>query len=120
MIKKMSICLFIIMTLFMLTAPVFADPPGMTQMQGVNNFTSGTETATKIGNQILGIIYVVGVIISVAVIMIVGIKYIIASPEGKADIKGQAVPYIIGAILTFGSVSIAKAIANMGDKLSGT
>ena len=41
--------------------------------------SNGTNTATNIGNQVIGIIQVVGIIISVAVLMILGIKYMMGS-----------------------------------------
>lgn len=55
-----------------------------------------------LGNEILGIIKVIGIISSVIALSLVGIKYMLASVEEKAEYKKTFSVYIIGAILVFG------------------
>ena len=62
------------------------------------------------GNQIIGIIQIVGVAIAIVMLIILGIRYMIAAPDGKADIKKTATIYIIGAVLLFGAVGILQII----------
>lgn len=52
---------------------------------------------------ILGVIQAVGMSIAVIILVWLGIKYIMASPDGKAEIKKQAFGYILGSILLFGA-----------------
>lgn len=54
------------------------------------------------GNEILGIIQVIGIISSVIALSLVGIKYMLSSVEEKAEYKRTFSVYIIGAILVFG------------------
>lgn len=63
-----------------------------------------------LGGNILGIFQVVGYIAAVIILVWLGIKYIMASPEGKAEIKKQAFAYILGAILLFSASTIVTVI----------
>ena len=70
------------------------------------------QNAEDIGNLILGIIQVVGTFVAVAVLMILGIKYMLGSLEERASYKKSMLPYVIGAILLFGGVNITSMLAN--------
>ncbi len=57
------------------------------------------------GNNTLGIIRTVGVVLSVLMLLVIGIKYMLGSTEEKADYKKSLLPYVIGAAIVFtGSV----------------
>ena len=71
-----------------------------------------TKTAEDAGNTVLGLIQTVGTFVAVAVLMILGIKYMLGSIEERASYKKSMLPYLIGAILLFGAVNITAAIAN--------
>lgn len=66
----------------------------------------------NLGGRILGGLRVFGTIASVLIIAILGIKYLTASPEGKADYKANMVPYIVGAVLLFGATNVASLVYN--------
>lgn len=59
---------------------------------------------------ILGAIRIFGTIISVLILAIIGIGYIMSSPEGKADYKKNMYPFIIGAILLFSGTILVQFI----------
>lgn len=61
--------------------------------KGVNN----------IGGTVLGVLQVAAAVIAVIVLVVLAIKYIMASPNDKADIKKSATGYIIGAVILFGA-----------------
>ncbi len=71
-----------------------------------------TKTAEDAGNTVLGLIQAVGTFVAVAVLMILGLKYMLGSIEERASYKKSMLPYLIGAILLFGAVNITAAIAN--------
>lgn len=89
---------------------VKADPP--------ITITAGTITGDskeKVGNitgQILGGIQIVGFAIGVVIIGYMGIKYITASPDGKAEIKKQAAVYVLGAAFVMLAPTIATMVFN--------
>lgn len=58
---------------------------------------------------VLGWIKYLGILISVIVLAIIGLKYLFGSVEGKAEYKKSMVPYVIGCFLLMG-VSLVVAL----------
>ena len=73
---------------------------------------------SKIINTVIKILQYAGTGISVIVVTITGIKYMLASPNEKSDIKKMAMPLIIGCVLLFGAVNLVKLIADFGISLN--
>lgn len=65
------------------------------------------------GGKIAGIIQIIGTMVSVGTIMIIGIRYVGASADEKAEYKERMIPYFIGAVLLFGASNIVNIIYNM-------
>lgn len=72
--------------------------------------------AIAIGNVIVWIVRTVGESIAVIMLMIIGIRYIIASAEEKAEYKQSMWPYILGAILIFAGSALTDLIYNAFNK----
>ena len=111
--KKLIKILPIIMTVMMVlmvASPVFATDDVFGKIQPSTN-TTGGDKFIGAGNQILGVVRVVGTIISVGVLMVLGIKYMMGSAEEKAEYKKTFIPYIVGVALLFAATMIAPAIA---------
>lgn len=112
-IVKVLAILLVIAFAFSFTTNVFADgelaTPGDFKAQGGK---LDTDLNNKINN-ILGTINTIAVIAAVAVIMFIGIKYILGSVEEKAEYKKIFLPLIIGIILVVGATSIATWIFNI-------
>ena len=84
----------------------------------INIPTASSVTAAGFNNtvgNILGVITFICYAAAVIMLMILGIKYITASPEGKAEVKKSAVIYVIGAILVFAAGAVLQLIRNIGD-----
>ncbi len=106
-VKKFIIAIFISLLIISISASCFAiDPSDIT---GSNDVT-GTEEITNLGNAIVGILRTVGIVLSVVVILIVGIKYMMGSAEEKAEYKKTMIPYIVGAALIFTASVFANVI----------
>ena len=103
--------IFIIILMLWLSTISFAD----TDFSGLSEVStpSGVDGLVTPANKILGIIYVVAVSMSVGMLVIIGIRYVVSSPEQKADLKSKAIPYLIGAILVFGTANIVRFISTM-------
>ncbi len=67
---------------------------------------------------ILGVLNIVGSIVSVITIMIIGFKYMLGSVEDKASYKKVMIPWIIGAVLVFTVTTIPNMLFNIGTSLS--
>lgn len=79
------------------------------------NVSISTSTRTEfksVFEVILGFLQTIGSIAAVATILIIGIKYMAASTEERADYKRNMIPYIIGAVLVFSTVNIVQIFYN--------
>lgn len=65
---------------------------------------------TDVGGTIVSILQVVGTVIAVITLMIMGVKYMMAGVEEKADYKKTMIPYLIGCVLLFATVTIINAV----------
>lgn len=82
--------------------------------------TSGGGIIAAINN-ILGLIQVAGTGVALIAVSLLGIKYMLASVEEKAEIKKYLIGAVIGGILVFGGAGIAKVLASFSTGIfSGT
>lgn len=65
--------------------------------------------ATTIG-KLLGFLQVASGLISILMIALTGFNYIIATPDVKEEMKKKMLPIIVGLVIVFGAVSIARFI----------
>lgn len=72
--------------------------------------TQGSSEITTVGKAVVGILQTVGIILSVIVLIILGIKYMMGSAEEKADYKKSMIPYLVGAILIFAASALAQVV----------
>ena len=66
-----------------------------------------------VGNTIVGVIRTIGSLASVAVLIVLGIKYMAGSVEEKAEYKKSMLPYVVGAIFVFGITNILALIIDL-------
>lgn len=74
---------------------------------------SGTSDVENIAGNVIYIIQIIAFAAAVIMLMFVGIKFVTASPEGKAEIKKSAVIYVVGAILLFGATAVLEVIKSL-------
>ena len=113
--KTMKILAFVV-TLFIVIAMMSsvvnaASGVNLTPSQITANIDSNSQNQIQsVGQKIVGIIQVIGIVIAVVVIMVVGIKYMMGSVEEKAEYKKTMMPYIIGAVLIFAGSTLANVV----------
>ena len=79
----------------------------------------GLSNVTNVGNQIITILTTIGVIASVIVLIVLGIKYMMGSAEEKAEYKKTMMPYVIGAALVFAASAIAGMLYSFLTNVGG-
>ena len=104
MIKLITILVTIMFIMFIGISTVSALTP--VEVEPIETEGTGIE---DFGGKLLGILQTVGIILSVLVITILGIKYMMGSAEEKAEYKKTMIPYIVGAACIF----LAPTIANI-------
>ncbi len=108
--KILVILMNLILILFIISNSVMA-----TDL--INNFTESISTSGDGANEvadksgrIVGIIQVIGTMVSVGMLMVLGIKYMLGSADQKAEYRKSMLPYIVGAVLIFGVSNITQWI----------
>ena len=79
---------------------------------------SGATDVSNIAGMVIYVIQIIAFAAAVIMLIFVGIKFITASPEGKAEIKKTAVIYIVGAILLFGASGVLALIQTLAGNVS--
>ena len=87
-------------------------------MNGVQNVNTEGSRIKNVINAVIKLIQVAGTGISLVMVTMLGIKYMLASANEKADIKKMATPMVIGCILLFAAVNLVAVIASFGDELN--
>ena len=106
-INRITFIIFIIMLVVSISANVLALTPA--DITASENVTGSTEIAS-VGKAIVGILQTTGIVISVVILIVIGIKYMMGSAEEKAEYKKTMMPYIIGAALIFTASVFANVL----------
>lgn len=109
-LKKLITAIFVIIIILSISCVTMA-----TTISDFNGQASGE--FNKVGNAAVKVLSTFGMVLSVIVLIVLGIKYMIGSAEEKADYKKTLLPYVIGATVTFGASSIASVIYNIAKDL---
>lgn len=72
--------------------------------------SSVTTPVTNIAGSVITIARVICAAVAVAMLAILGMKYMSAAPGEKADIKKHAVVYVVGAVVMFACTGILGII----------
>ena len=104
-VKILSTIIVALTLLSVIGSVAFAFSPSDVQEVSIS-----TENVQKIGGKIFSAVRIVGTIISVVILAVLGVKYMTASPEGKADYKANMIPYLVGAVLLFGASNLASIV----------
>ena len=81
----------------------------------INNVKGGD--AVDAINKVLGVASILIVSAAIIIIMIKGVSFMQAAPEGKAEIKKDMINIVIGGILIFGINGIIGIIVNIASKM---
>lgn len=118
-IAKICTVLIIIATIATMMSTVFAE--GASDVLGkLTGNTDAASAVTTIANNIVGIVQVICYATAVIMLIYLGVKFITASPEAKADIKKSAIMYVIGAIIVFAAGTLLGVISNLSTNVVKT
>lgn len=77
----------------------------------INNLTNNVLTTA------ISVMRIVGIGIAIIIITVIAMKYMIAAPGDRADIKKNAIPFVIGAFVLFGASGIIGIIGGVASKI---
>ncbi|HJJ12075.1 MAG TPA: pilin [Clostridiaceae bacterium] len=110
--KRTIKILTIILMLFALvsiTNFVYAGEINTEDFAGIYTKDGVSDLDTKTG-KILNIVQIAGTAISLVALLVLGMKYMLSSPNDKATIKEKMVPYVIGVIIFFAASNIVTIV----------
>ena len=113
--KTMKILTFIATILLVIslgTSTIFALTPSQVQPTD-----PGTNDIQTLGGKILGILQTVGIVLSVIILVILGIKYMMGSAEEKAEYKKTILMYCLGAAIVFTGSTLPNIIYKLATGL---
>ena len=76
------------------------------------------DSIQKLSKIVSGVLVAVGIIVALIMISIMGISFMAQSVEEKAKIKESMMPFLIGAIVTFGAFGIWRVAISIMSKIS--
>ena len=106
---KIIAVLLIAIALITLSTTIVRATTGFEPIEPKPAGTAG-EKETNTAGQILTIVRIVGMAVAVIMLTILGIKYVAASPNEKADYKKGMTVYVVGAVLLFGASALLSVI----------
>ena len=92
----------------------------LTNEENLNKWKPTIENSSELEGKaetILGYINAVGVVLSVVILSVLGIKYMMGSVEEKATYKQTMIPYFIGALLLFSATTLPNVIYKCVEQL---
>ncbi len=108
-LSKIVVALVLIATILSAVSVVFGDvtiPTGKAPTDaGLTNTVSN----------VIGIVQFICYAAAVILIVILGVKFMTASPDGKAEIKKSAIIYVVGAVLVFAAGLLLNLIKNVAN-----
>ena len=113
--KKIILCILLVTMIFTFASPILVNAASESWYQDPKSIKAGgsLDAETEIalfGHSIVRILTTVGIVLSVIVLIVIGIKYMMGSAEEKAEYKKTMMPYLIGALLIFAASVIANIV----------
>ena len=117
-VRVITAIIMIIAILFSIMNVAYAATAKQTLDDVKKGDTVNLDDVTNLGQKIVGIMQIVGVVIAVVVLLVIGIKYLIGSAEERAEYKKTMIPYLVGAILIFASTTMVRVVYNIANAVN--
>ena len=105
--KKILIIITLILSILSIVTFAYAEGTVVEDEFDPDVYTDiySTEGVSKLRDKAgvaINIVQIVGTAVSLIVLIVLAIRYIVSSPNEKAEIKTRLVPYVTGVIIFFG------------------
>ena len=109
---KIIAMLLVVLTVAMISAPVFAFNPGtfLNTVEGQAQTAGDNTKVAEIAGKVIALIRNLAIVIGIVMLSIIGIKYMIGSAEEKASYKKTLIPLVVGIILVVAATSIISMV----------
>ena len=110
--KVKKVIVFLIVLLTIISISLISNASYLEKFSGDVGGDIATR-AGKISSTALTVIQVIGMAVAVIMLIVLGIKYMVASAADRAEIKKHAIVYVTGAIIMFGAAGIVEIIKKL-------
>lgn len=111
-LKIMAIVILTIISTLLITSNVLATGGAGLNTEITPQTSNAAANVQNIAGKVLNIVQIVGVAVATIMLTVLGIKYVSASPNEKAEYKKGMTIYVIGAVLLFGASMLIGVIRN--------
>lgn len=110
-LMKRIVCFSIILmfTIILLSSVVYGLDTD--KYENIYQREPGMDKIDTLGSTILAVVQTVGISVAIITLVVIGIQYMVAAPEKKADIKGRMIPFVIGAVIMFAASALLSIVA---------
>ncbi len=91
------------------TDDIIAGADRFIQSADTNN-TISQDASQKAIDLLYNVFLAIGLVVAVAVGIVLGIQFMVASADGKAEVKEKLIPYTVGCVVIFGAFGIWKLV----------
>ncbi len=84
----------------------------ITNLAGSSKDSSAVSSVNNMAGAIISMAKVICAGVAIIMLTVIAMKYMLAAPSEKADIKKHAVVYVVGAIVMFAATAILQIIQN--------
>ena len=109
---KIIMAIIVALSIVLLATSVYADEINPDQFKGTP--VNGLDGVAGI---VIGTVQTIGTIIAIVIVIWVGIQYLMASTEQKAEYKTKMIAYFVGALLVFAGPQIVGVIYRMATQI---
>lgn len=115
-LKKVSIILISLLLIFMMIQCTVSEATSVyekiTSMADDDSTSSAVTSVKDVAGAIITVAKVICAGVAIIMITVIAMKYMLAAPSEKADIKKHAVVYVVGAVVMFAATAILQIIQN--------
>ncbi len=112
MLKKVFIVFLSIIIMIGFLSVVYAGDNFDTSRFENHSGSAASESVKNMSGGILAVVRIAAVGIGLIMLTVLGMKYMLASPGDRAEIKGSAIRYILGAVIMFAAAALLSIIAS--------
>lgn len=120
--KNITKIIFTILIItFLVVLPCFSFAGGILRDNVSASLPSQVEQAQNTTKMIISVIKWIGYACAIGMVIFIGIKYVLASADEKASLKGMLVKVVIGSVIIVAAVVITDTVINVvGGKVTTT
>ena len=117
--KSLICLLLLVFVMNICTVISYADNFNFSDYENGNADISVRQPFSDAIGAILNVMRIIGTAVAIIIIIVVGMKYMIAAPTERADLKKSSIQYVVGAVILFGSTNILAALISTIGALVG-